>query len=310
MSYLNSELGARMIKDYKNIVREYYKTPEILYHYTNVNGLIGIIESKKIWATDSRFLNDFSEISYGVELVKDILDDAIKKEESGIILKFLKECKSFDTNIKGLFEIYITCFCEDGNLLSQWRGYGDRGDGYSIGIEIEKIKRFEYQIGVVIYSKEEQKFIMNSIIQYYSNILKEMLRQIGEEHAEGLITTFVQYCSFFLLKTICMFKHPSFEEEKEWRLVELKVNYRNELLEGMDVYYLDKIKFRSGNEYLIPYLEIDLATEKSNNTIPIKKVIYGPSKQSELKKIALEQFMKKNNYLDIKIIDSDIPFRG
>lgn len=32
----------------------------------------------------------------------------------------------------GKFHVYGTCFCEDGNLLSQWRTYG--GDvGYAIG---------------------------------------------------------------------------------------------------------------------------------------------------------------------------------
>jgi hypothetical protein len=30
--------------------------------------------------------------------------------------------------------IYLSCFCEDDNLLSQWRAYGTSG-GYSLGFQ-------------------------------------------------------------------------------------------------------------------------------------------------------------------------------
>lgn len=35
-----------------------------LYHYTSLTGMIGIITSKAIWATDCSFLNDRSEFDY------------------------------------------------------------------------------------------------------------------------------------------------------------------------------------------------------------------------------------------------------
>jgi hypothetical protein len=35
--------------------------------------------------------------------------------------------------------VYITCFCEDGDLLSQWRGYADPG-GYAIGFDAAELE--------------------------------------------------------------------------------------------------------------------------------------------------------------------------
>jgi len=40
--------------------RTVIKTP--LYHYTDANGLKGIIENDEIWFTDYRYLNDPSEL--------------------------------------------------------------------------------------------------------------------------------------------------------------------------------------------------------------------------------------------------------
>ncbi len=47
--------------------------PEVLYHYTDVAGLLGIVNRAALWATHARFLNDATEIVHGVATVKDAL---------------------------------------------------------------------------------------------------------------------------------------------------------------------------------------------------------------------------------------------
>ena len=42
--------------------------PDILYHYTSAAGLIGILETGKIWATSIRHLSDASEFIYTLSL--------------------------------------------------------------------------------------------------------------------------------------------------------------------------------------------------------------------------------------------------
>ncbi|EJG2383281.1 hypothetical protein HMPREF1144_0490 [Klebsiella sp. OBRC7] len=42
-----------------------------IYHYTDLNGLKGIIESGSLWATHFSFLNDSNELTHGMNcLVK------------------------------------------------------------------------------------------------------------------------------------------------------------------------------------------------------------------------------------------------
>jgi len=52
--------------------------PEFLYHYTDQNGLIGILKHKCIWATHSQLLNDLSKY----RIVFNALQRKIKTERS------------------------------------------------------------------------------------------------------------------------------------------------------------------------------------------------------------------------------------
>ena len=44
---------------------------KLIYHYTSINGLIGIIERKSIWATNILYLNDASELNYSKNILKE-----------------------------------------------------------------------------------------------------------------------------------------------------------------------------------------------------------------------------------------------
>jgi hypothetical protein len=37
---------------------------EVLYHYTDAHGLLGIVQSRQLWASNAAFLNDSTEVTY------------------------------------------------------------------------------------------------------------------------------------------------------------------------------------------------------------------------------------------------------
>ena len=41
---------------------DYRRPPEVLYHYTTLQGLMGIVKSNRIWASNAHYLNDVNEI--------------------------------------------------------------------------------------------------------------------------------------------------------------------------------------------------------------------------------------------------------
>ena len=50
---------------------------DCLFHYTSAGGLKGILENKYIFATDSAFLNDSSEIFYAGQEVEQLLKNLV-----------------------------------------------------------------------------------------------------------------------------------------------------------------------------------------------------------------------------------------
>ena len=60
----------KRLEDYLNS-----NVPEILYHYTDLNGFKGIIDSAQIWFSNLYFLNDRSEYNLGFELLIKSLDN-------------------------------------------------------------------------------------------------------------------------------------------------------------------------------------------------------------------------------------------
>src|ERR1700730_1271189 len=114
----------------------------VLYHYTSAGGLLGIIESGTLWASDCRFLNDATELSYSTEQLLaalSTLEDDTMGPESGFILPGVVEHLTAET-----FRVHVVCFCEDGDLLSQWRGYGADG-GYAVGLGSDRLWNSEPQ---------------------------------------------------------------------------------------------------------------------------------------------------------------------
>jgi hypothetical protein len=107
--------------------------PTLLYHYTNAAGLFGMLKSKKMWATNSRFLNDPTEMEYAIQLVWAVAQTELAGRGSQI--KRLKQA-IFDRLQRYQREsrVHVACLCAEGDLLSQWRGYGAVGGGYSLGI--------------------------------------------------------------------------------------------------------------------------------------------------------------------------------
>lgn len=55
------------------------KFPETVYHYTNANAFLGIIQNKELWASHIRFQNDKEEAIYSLDILEEVLDS--KKDE-------------------------------------------------------------------------------------------------------------------------------------------------------------------------------------------------------------------------------------
>ena len=62
----------------KTIDDYFSSTPSTtLYHYTGIGGLLGMVENRKIWASNAYYLNDSKEILHSCDVLSEVLEEKI-----------------------------------------------------------------------------------------------------------------------------------------------------------------------------------------------------------------------------------------
>src|SRR5208283_106971 len=105
--------------------------PAELFHYCGVDGFHGIVTEKMLWLSDVFTLNDASEMLYAREIVDEVLKSQNPRPPW---LKDIKPESEF-LDVASKWGMYVSCFCAEGDLLSQWRGYGAQGGGFALGFD-------------------------------------------------------------------------------------------------------------------------------------------------------------------------------
>jgi len=265
--------------------------PKLLYHYTSPAGLHGIIKSKCIWASNLHYLNDSREFSYTSEFVDSILKEHNYDPEFS--KKFNLFVKAHQNSNKFVFSL-----SESENLLSQWRGYCPPTGGYSLGFDSKKLQKIlskenKFQFCQCQYDKD----IQYSLVHEFLELNYQQYRKYEEKNdfwRENWSTIASQFG--FIASII---KHPSWSEEKEWRVVS-KGHFVPLSDSNFDV--------RVGKHYLIPYMKISMGD--SSEEYPFKGVMVGPNPHQKLAGLSALNLLAINEIIDREISYSEIPFRA
>ena len=271
-------------KDLVSLITD--NTASIVYHYTDVNGLIGIITSGCIRATHVSRLNDASENIHGFELVRDHTIQNMPKASRPLFDKVLSKFQSVDT--------YVACYSTENDQLSQWREYTGKQVGYCLGFETSQMATIDDRLPlleVVIYEEHKVRILLDRLLTRVNDffIKNPSFGEIELGHMLGTV-------SAMLNSIACISKHPKFEEEKE---------YRHIYQPGKTGLKLSPC-FKSGRFGLTPYVEINFLKP---NFVPLKSITIGPCHDYDLEKKELEIFLEKQGYENIQIEKSSIPLR-
>jgi hypothetical protein len=287
--------------------------PEKLFHYTNMKGVGGIVQSNHLWATDFRSVNDMTELIYG----SDLLASELKRyadESSEDIAKLLNWLSDFygehSNTYRNFFEIYIISFSEEPDMLSQWRAYSDHAKGCCIEFDFtdshlftifDEFSPWALEVLPVIYDESSQRKLMRSGIEKLLNYLSSYSLTGFSEVELGIVAGFViRALDLFALA----FKHPGFVEEREWRVIASCQITQTET----------KKKYRHTDSGTINYLEcIFLQGDKERlwqrKLLPITGIKYGPLADVSVKD-EINKLLSINGY-DNQVVytNSTIPLR-
>lgn len=261
--------------------------PDTLSHYTTLSGLKGIVESgNRLYATEMRYLNDGSELRHFADILTMQINAklAAKSVEGSNEQQVLEQ---FGIRVKRRFDhghaLFVSSFSEEGNLLSQWRGYCPHGQGVSVGFRPDELmyaaKNVEFRLGQCIYDPKEKGALALDIVSRVISAAEESGPDSAKHPSQSSETCF-EGMEDQLFSIAALVKHPIFEEEKEWRVVSPPmINFGDTAFE-----------VRIGKATMIPYRYFQLPQDDRMH-LKCDVVNLGPTKEHNLSHRALDFFL-------------------
>ena len=298
------------------------QVPDIVYHYTSIDTMMKIVASESIWATSVCYLNDTSEQSHFLNLVRSRIPHIkfATSEEREAAESFLNVQEGGFAN-----RPFIASFSAEADSLPQWRSYCNAGNGVAIGFSSNCLRR-----ATIKTDKSTPPFTRFDRVRYpdasngYPEIDAEIIEQLETvkmtievmkitDAVTASSLTLSELFRFMLLEHACFRKSASFRSENEYRLVVDTIIPRYDLL-----------RYRTTRSCMIPYLDLKIPHyEEGHDKDPdfqlsnpsmggfdrfIKRVVVGPTPHKDLTLETVRAFFWSNLIL-VDVVPSNVSFR-
>ncbi|OXR40154.1 hypothetical protein B7C42_07778 [Nocardia cerradoensis] len=290
-----------------------YSNDQQWYHYTDIYGLQGILDSGEIWLTHMAYLNDSQEFEYGIGVICDVIKyqaDWFKQNPEKTTrpesVEFVAEL--YHTMASGLARNagflknahapFIACLSRSRDQLSQWRGYAN--GGYAIAFDSKLLKdsfAIVDESGATIPGHEKPRVAKASYLNYpveeqVGKIVQARITDTSEAITakdDAKAEEAAQAFTDSVIEIVSTLKHQKFFEEHEYRII-------SRCRESF---------FTPSSLGLIP------RAKTSYDKKAVREVIVGPGAFAELRKASLERYFeeRRDHFGDVAVTQSEIPYR-
>lgn len=263
-----------------------HESEQMLYHYTGLHSLMGMLETNDLWMSKGNFLNDSSELVYFSDVLKTVISKMEDQKETRSEQFFIPEIKaSMERFLQEVdrngFEVYIFSLSHTQDSLALWYNYA-KGDGYNLGFSTEKLLDkvsglpggADMLHGLVEYDRQRQELILLDFLmaafKAASQYEEPEVKKVLPDH-------------FFSIIAICaiFFKDPAFKSEEEYRIALMN---RNEDPKSA-------VRFRAQNGVIIPYIAVDFG-----GNLPLGHITIGPKNNIDIAERGMEHYLRSKGY--------------
>lgn len=288
-------------------------TAETLYHYCGTEAFVSLIRSRSIWLSSLSLANDTME---GRLVNAAVMRLATRDELDAQARESLHESLAF---MERFFDGLGFCLSEDGDLLSQWRGYADDARGVSVGFSraylnsLAASRRGEDRSGFAVYKVEYESDKHEALVEPTYRELRKLIdagafRRRGSwslldsrsaEEVAADDDKIEKAHKALMFKVLELFprlyelKASAFREEREWRLVSIFTDRTS-----------DSCKFRASKGRVIPYREFEL---QELDVPPIAEVVIGP--RHETPPDVIKSLLRQAGFGNASVRRSDATYR-
>jgi hypothetical protein len=272
--------------------------PDRLWHYTDAAGALGVVRGRELWATHALFMNDASELRLAYPLLEDALEVAGGRTADNELLDLITVALGAMVSRRPEDpDVYAVCFCEDGDLLSQWRAYGVFGGGYAVGfdgpmMEADSISTYGFNLSRVIYDADGQRQLAQELVDRTIGALVRHLKGHPGDFDKA-VPVVARNFSHLAQAIAYQIKDEAFREEHEWRLI-----YARDVKSPIEA---AARRFRSGARGLVPYVSIPMGVPAEGPApvrldvalagLPVREVRVGPTAHPEIAALAMRYLL-------------------
>ncbi len=270
--------------------------PKHLYHYTDLEGVEGILSSKSLWMSKFTASNDISEISLAITHFQNFVESrvaALDADEASFLHEAASQLDGFRRT-----NICLASFCEQPDLLSQWRSYGNDGRGIALGFDtsvlLDLAQRYSLKLWRCVYDPALHVRISNDLL----TMLLESFRGVRPKNAEERRELIGQFHSTFL-RVAPVIKDHRFAEESEWRLISSTVAFDHPRMIAV-----------FGANHASVKMKLPLAPDEREVTNVVSRVVIGPTPHDPQNVAdAIAVLSRRNGFRIADIGFSGIPYR-
>ena len=198
------------------------KPPDVLQHYTSLDGAAAIVSSRSIRLTKFTYLNDQAEFHHAVQLLRVTLRRVCKNTDKDVVRRLLEPMIE-DMDRFSAINICVASFCEDNDLLSQWQSYGGAGKGVALGFSGSALTAIT-ALGWAglfrcVYNRQDQQQIVTDLVLMLIVAQEAASTHTPAEVADDLLDTLRDRFYATFLQVAFVLKNDHFIAEQEWRLV-------------------------------------------------------------------------------------------
>jgi len=282
----------------------------ILYHYCSAGTFHSIVDKRAIWLSSLSMSNDSMEGKLALRVLAQMAKD------EGIEDRLMEDLSTALEMYEQFAEGLGICLSEDGDLLSQWRGYAGDATGFAIGFDsdylrelvlhISEQKEHMLLVSQVIYDPAAQADRLKPLYAKFKKAMSDgafesptnWLAQYGTEasqnayHEQKMKARSALAMSLSgILEPLFLLKTSAFREEREWRIVAIAATHTECL-------------FRASGDKIVPYREYELATLSRDSIV---QVMLGPKNPTPKK--VVEAFLESKGFGNISVQQSKATYR-
>lgn len=304
--------------------------PDVLYHYTDAGGLVGILSpsswpvssenekdvyrsAAKMWASDVRYMNDQHELRFGAQRFCEVLR-ATASDGDALSETFQQLAQAFEGSpVNWGYRCFSVSLSEKPDSLSQWRAYSGGTGGFALGFTWDSLAGhtfafhpkstamgntpFPAQLRKVAYGHDAageraQQFVAQTRAAWHRTGPDALTRDIYGGPDLGLLAA-------QMFSEIATLKDAAFEEEAEWRLWTISERRY-------------PVNVRATAFGLVPYLDVvvNLRQPGKCEHPTLGRVTVGPHPDKDGQVLAAQEMLRAHGFDPAVVRPSTVPFRS